>query len=100
MSEINAAVAPGALTKRGEPRSAAAYVREVLGGCVALLYCAAIARLILPAVWLQRQDLKRVERDLREAQKLWAEERRLHLARAAAALAVACAVVYLWMLFA
>ena len=33
MSEINAAVAPGALTKRGEPRSAAAYVREVLGGC-------------------------------------------------------------------
>ena len=37
----------------------------------------------------QQTELKRVERDLREAQKLWAEERRLHLARAAAAAQVA-----------
>ena len=31
-----------------------------------LLYCAAIVRLILPAVRLQQQDLKRVERENRE----------------------------------
>ena len=41
MHEVNGAVPEGALTKRGEPRSAAAYVKQIFGGCRA--WCESLA---------------------------------------------------------